>query len=214
MTTPKTKPPSRGTSLNTAKKAEICALWQAGTVTLDELAKKFKVNKRTLLRLFEREGIKKNENASKTKQIVADAVEASIINDAAIYAARVKDTKEEHYKMATTLSKLIYSKVATAERAGIMLSTISGDLKSLQLAMSSLKMAREERYATLGIRADDVSDDKPLHDLFIQELTAEDIRKMSETNMVSDDDDIGLDTSMGDEDFIDHEEQNEKVILD
>jgi nucleotidyltransferase/DNA polymerase involved in DNA repair len=199
--------------LNAAKRAEAIAIWRAGTMTLEELAKKFKVNKRTLTRLFEREGVKKNENEENTKKIVEDALEANLKKEAAIYAERVKDTKEEHYKMSNTLAKLVFSKVVKVEKEGKAVSTIAGDVKALQLAMATIRMAREERYATLGIRADDVAEDKPLPDLIIQELSVEDIQEMSKGNMVNDDE-LDFDDNLGDEDFIDKEEQDERVIVD
>lgn len=217
MTTATKTPPIKATpkriSLNTAKKAEAIALWKAGTATLDELATKFKVHPRTLTRLFEREGVKRGENSEATKKLVEDAVEDSIKKDAVIYAERVRDTKEEHYKMAASLSKLIFSKVIKVEKEGKAASTIAGDVKAYKLAAETLKILREERYATLGIRADDVSEDKPLPDLIVQELTVEDIKEMSKGNMVQDDD-LDFDDDLGDGDLIDHVEADERVMTD
>lgn len=200
--------------LNSAKKAEAIAIWQAGTMTLTELAKKYKVNERTLSRLFEREGVKKNDNEENTKKIVEEAVENTLKKEALIYAERVKATKEDHYKMANTLAKLIFSKIITVEKEGKAASTISGDLKSYNLAVSSLRILREERYATLGIRADDVGEDRPMPDLIVQELTIEDIREMSKGNMVNEDDLDFDDGDLGDGDLLDKEEQDERVITD
>jgi NACalpha-BTF3-like transcription factor len=205
--------PIRRVVLNTAKKAEAIAFWKAGTMTLEELSKKYKVNVRTLSRLFERVGAKKNDTGDITKKIVETAVENSLINDANIYAQRVKDTKEEHYKMATTLAKLIYAKVITQQKENKAMGAIAGDIKTLHLAIMAIKVSREERYATLGIHADDVAEDRPLPDLIVQELTAEDIREMSKDNMVTDDD-LDLDGDMGDQDMIEREEQNDKVSID
>lgn len=208
-----TPPAKKAIRLNIARQTEAIAFWKSGTMTLEELSKKFKVDTRTLSRLFEKMNAKKGETAEATKKIAAEAVESSITSDAIIYAQRVKDTKEEHYKMANTLAKLIYSKIVQAEKQGLPTSGTAGDMKALNIALASLKIAREERYATLGIRADDVAEDKPLPDLIVQELTVEDIREMSKGNMVNDDD-IDFDTSMGDEDFIEKEEHDDKVITE
>lgn len=208
-----TKSSTKRVTLNTAKKAEAIAIWQAGTMTLTELAKKYKVNERTLSRLFEREGVKKNDNEETTKKLVEEAVENSIKKDAVIYAERVKATKEDHYKMANTLAKLIFSKLITIEKEGKSAGSISGDLKSYHLAVASLKILREERYATLGIRPDDAGEDRPLPDLIVQELTVEDIREMSKGNMVNEDD-LDFDGDLGDGDLLDKEEQDERVVTD
>lgn len=205
--TPKKKTPSR--LLNEQQKAEAIALWRAGATTLDELAKKFKKNRSTFLRLFNKEGIMRGESAVATAQKVAEKVEETITTDAAEYARRIIETKEEQYKMAAGIAKLTWASIATAKKNGVPMASIQGDLKSLHIAAQTLKLTREERYALLGIDAGD-SDERPLPDLVVQELTAEDIKEMHKASMVQDDEGA-FDMELGDESLIAVEDEEEKV---
>lgn len=201
--------PKKTVFLNSARQAEAIAFWKSGTATLEELSVKFKVNKSTLSRLFKKNGAEKNETKDATTKIAESAVTAAIINDSIIFAQRVKETKEEHYKIATMITRIISSKVANTQKEGKSHTSIAGDVKTLQQAAMALKILREERYATLGISTDDVSDDRPMPDLIVQELTVEDIQQMSRENMVQDDD-FDFD-SLGDEELIGRDEQEDRV---
>lgn len=205
-------PPKKVVFLNSVEQAQAIAFWKSGTMTLEKLSEKYKVNKSTLTRLFKKAGAEKNETKDATTKVAVAAVEEAILNDAAIYTKRVKETKEDHYKISALLTRIISTKVANAQKDGIPHSNIAGDMKSLHVAASALKILREERYATLGISPDDVADDRPLPDLIVQELTVEDIRKMAQDNMVGDED-LDYD-DLGDEDFIEREEQNDKVVTE
>ncbi|MDL2284440.1 hypothetical protein LJC19_04785 [Oxalobacter sp. OttesenSCG-928-P03] len=185
MTTPVRTPKPRGRKkpprhMSAAQKAEAIALWESGNVTLDMLAKKFKKDKSTLMRLFQKEGAAKGSAEEETKQKVAEAVEKAIVSDATVLAERIRDTKEEHYKMASALARLTWGIIAEARKAGKPVATIATDMKALQAAAQILKTTREERYAVLGITSKDDDPDKPLPELVIKELDPDDIRKISQ----------------------------------
>lgn len=59
--------------------------------------------------------------------------------------------------------------------------------KALDVAMTTLKKAREERYAVLGLDRDDFVASEDLPELVISELTAEQIEKMRATDLDADD---------------------------
>lgn len=167
--------------LTVTQRAEAIALWQAGEITLEGLSKKFGKSRQAFLRLFDKEGVKKGSKSAETAKRVTEAVEAGMVDSAAETAKRIRDTKEEHYKMSSTLAKLTWKIIVDAQASGSALGTKLNDMKALQMASNVLKTVREERYAVLGLNEKVHDDDTPLPDLVIRELTAEQIAIMQET---------------------------------
>jgi hypothetical protein len=200
--------------LTTSEKAEMVKLWTMGEATLEDLAKKFKKDTSSIARVLKEEGAEKGSGKEALAKRVSEAVEASIVSDATVYAERIKETKEEHYKMASGVAKLAWSIAVKAQRENRAQSTTSGDQKALSLLAHTLKITREERYAVLGLKADDAGEDRPLPDLVVQELSAEDIKEMHRASMVqAEEGDDGLfDMELGDESLID--EDDERVEID
>jgi predicted DNA-binding protein len=190
-TAPAPKKPIR--RMTSSQRAEAIALWKSGEATLAVLCKKFGKSKQTLLRLFEREGVTKGSTAAETKKKVEEAVTASITTDATVIAQRIRDTKEEHYRMASTLAKLTWKTIADAQEKKEAIGTKLNDMKALQLASNVLKTVREERYAVLGLNEKVHDDDTPLPDLVVQELTAKQISDMQQMEEGDPDGDIDLD---------------------
>lgn len=194
---------ARGKHLTPAQKAEIQQLWRLGEVTLEDLAKRFDKNISTIKSVLK--GVKKGELAEEVKKKVEEEVEKTVVDDASEYARRVKETKEEHYRMAAAIAKLTYATIGAAKRDGVPLATVGGDIKTLQLAAQTLKITREERYAVLGITLDDDNADKPLPELVVQELTQDDIEELHQQQLMQQDD-------FGDDElFEEEEEENDKV---
>jgi len=160
-----------------AQWAEAEALWESGQVTLVDLAKKFDKAEETFSRYFKKKGMKKGakkeEHAEKVKERVADA----IADDATVLASRIRETKEEHYQMARAIGKLTWREVLKAQTAGSVAGS-TAEFRSLREAMTVLKLAREERWAVLGLDNPDTENDANLPDLVIQELTAGQIEAM------------------------------------
>lgn len=197
------KKPAVKRHLTASQKAEAIALWRAGEVTLDDLAKKFKKDRTTFVRLFDAAGVKKGEAKEETEKRVQEAVERAIVDDATVLANRVKETREDHYKYATGLAKLTWSIVVKTTQEGRAIGTAAADMKALQLASQVMKTVREERYAILNINNDADDEDRPLPDLVVQELTAEDIREMHRQQIMTVDE-LGIeDKELGDESLID-----------
>lgn len=155
--------------------AEATALWETGATTLAELSKKFDRHEQSFAQYFRRHGIKKGAKAAKIAQKVEAKVEEQHINDAAIIAARIRETKEEHYKMAAGLAKLTWAEVLKAKQDGVPVGTAINNLKALESAMNVLKKAREERYSVLGLDRPDAIDENDVPELVISELTADQI---------------------------------------
>ena len=202
--------------LNSAQKAEAIALWRAGTVTLEELSKKFKRDISTFKRLFAANEVRKGDKAIETAERITAAVEKTIVDDATVLVQRIKDTKEEHYKMAAGISKLSFNLIIKAKQENRPMSSLLNDMKALKLAADIQKVTLEQRYAILGISAEDEANDRPMPDLVIQELTAEDIKAMHAQQMVTDDDGEDMDDmTLGDEELVEPElVEDDRVEVD
>lgn len=193
----------RGTHLTTAERAEAIALWEAGTVTLEELEKRFGRSRTTFHRLFKTEGIVRGSKAKETEEKVKAAVEESVVSTAAIYAERVKVTKENAFKYSSMIQRITAAEIIRINREGRSYGSANNDLKALKTAMETFKMARQECYAALGLSENDAGEERPLPDLMIQEITIAEIREMTKSNRVgAEDGDFDFEDDLGDEDII------------
>ena len=176
MTTPAVKTtPARMTP---RQWAEAEALWEAGEVTLDDLATRFSKDRSAFVRYFKKHSIVKGSKAAARKEEVKEAVAAASIDEATVLASRIRETKEDHYKMSTALAKLAWAEVLTAKKDSKPFSAIKDNLKALDNAMNVLTKARMERYAVLGLDKDDYVDEDGLPELVISELTAAQIEEL------------------------------------
>lgn len=175
MTTPSVKTPTRMTP---RQWAEAEALWEAGEVTLDDLATRFDKDRSAFVRYFKKHGIVKGSRAAARKEEVKEAVAAAGIDEATVLANRIRETKEDHYKMSSALAKLVWAEVLTAKKDEKPFSAIKDNLKALDNAMNVLMKARMERFAILGLDKDDYVDEDGLPELVISELTAAQIEEL------------------------------------
>ena len=158
--------------------AEAEALWEAGEVTLDDLATRFDKDRSAFVRYFKKHGIVKGSRAAARKEEVKEAVAAAGIDEATVLANRIRETKEDHYKMSSALAKLVWAEVLTAKKDEKPFSAIKDNLKALDNAMNVLMKARMERFAILGLDKDDYVDEDSLPELVISELTAAQIEEL------------------------------------
>jgi hypothetical protein len=158
--------------------AEATTLWKQGVATLDDLAAKFDRHPQSFAQYFRRRGIKKGQDKDKIAKKVEAVVEKQEINDAQLIAARIRETKEEHYKMASGLAKLTWAEILKAKQDGVPVGTAINNLKALESAMNVLKKAREERYSVLGLDRPDAVDENDVPELVISELTADQIETL------------------------------------
>jgi hypothetical protein len=188
--------------LTPAQKVEAITLWRAGSVTLDELSKRFKKDPSTFSRLFAAEKVKKGENEKEHTEKVKAAVEQAMVDDSTELARRIKETREETYKCATLAQRLSYALIVQARQEKRPMGTLVNDFKALKLFAEVQKMSAEQRFLALGVDPDEDNGERPPPELLIQELTAEDIREMHRKSMVADDDGEDMDNILGDESLI------------
>lgn len=158
--------------------AEAEALWAAGDVTQPQLAAKLGVSEQAVHKHMQAKGIKKGEKAEEHKKKVSEEVTKAAIDEATITAARIRETKEEHYKMSAGMAKLAWSEIMLAKQNRAPVASVMNNIKALDAAMNVLSKARQERWAVLGLDRPDAIDEDGLPELLISELTAEQIEDL------------------------------------
>jgi hypothetical protein len=153
--------------------AEIEELWAMGDVTLDDLANRYRSTPTYLSRQLSERGIKKGSKAAALKAQIQERVHEQQMQGSVEILRRIDETKEEHYKYAQTLSKLIFKLVAKQIQEKRPVSGIKDDIKTLRDALQALQIARNERWVTLGLDKD-ANTGQETTTLIVQEMTAED----------------------------------------
>lgn len=177
MTMPTTKAPT-AKRLTPKQWAEAEALWESGFVTYEDLRKKFGLAQSSFERHFKKKGIVKGAKAAATKKKVEEKLEAAAIDEATVLAARIRETKEQHYTMANNLGKLIWSEILEAKRNNQPVAVAMNNIKTLREAIASLAVVRAEKWSVLGLDKPDAVDPDELPELVISELTAEQIEEL------------------------------------
>lgn len=190
-----------GKRLTPKQWGEIEALWEAGDVTLDDLAKRYGKPRSTFSRHFDKHKIVKGSAADENKTAVKEEVKKVAIDEATVLAGRIRETKEEHYKMAAGIAKLTWGEILKAKQDGQPVAVAMNNLKALESAMNVLTKARNERWAVLGLDKESYVDEEGLPELLISELTAEQIEEMRNRDESDIDYDISKITQGGEEQF-------------
>jgi hypothetical protein len=163
--------------LTEAQKTEATALYRAGVATADEIATKLKVSVHTLRSYFARKGIKKGEKEKEVASKKEALVQQALALDPAILTRRIFDTKNETYRYIEMIRKLAAKTIVDCQQKGQPLGMIQNDMKALREAASTIKTCREEAFAVLGVRLDEVEDEN-LPDLHITGLTDDQIEDL------------------------------------
>jgi hypothetical protein len=127
--------------------------------------------------MFEYE-VKRGSKASETRKKVAEEIAKAHVEDTAILVARIRETKEEHYKMVSGLGKLTWQEIVNAKTSGVPFAASLPNLKALETAINNIKKVREEKWSLLGLDKEDVSEDEGLPDLIVSELTADQVEQL------------------------------------
>jgi hypothetical protein len=170
--------PEKKRRLTPKQWGEAEALWEAGDITQADLGKRFGVSPRSIHSHMRSHHIVHGSKAEAHKKKVAEAVFAASVTDATIYATRIKETKEDHYKMSSALARLAWNEILEAKKKLAPVAIAMNNLKALDMAMNVLKKAREERWAVLGLDKNDNIDEDGLPELLISELTAEQVQAL------------------------------------
>jgi hypothetical protein len=195
---PAVKKSARAKNLTTAQKAEAVALWRTGTVTLEDLAKKFKKRPEAFSRMFSRMGVGKGSSddiKARAKKIEEDAL-VKAVSSVSETLKRINDTKEDHFRYSAGLSKLAWSELVRARQAGLDIAGLKDLMATLKLAGDVFAGTRKEIFTILNVekheRAEEFDD---LPELTVRELTQSEIGQLQ--TQIADTDDMGLGDDVG-----------------
>jgi hypothetical protein len=160
--------------------AQVVELWEMGEVTLDDLAKQFKVTPGAISKGLKKRGATKGAKAAARAAAIAAAAAAGTAAAVKTFAEerklRIEQTKTDHYNWSTTISKLAMKELLECQKKGAAFATVDANLRALRRAMAILSEARIERYELLDAKGE--VDEKELPQLLIENLTEEEIEKL------------------------------------
>lgn len=184
-----------GKRLTPTEWGQIEEMWASGDFTLVDLATTFGANASYLSQALSKRGIEKGSKAEIYAEAAKDETAKEMISDAANNIKRIKDSKDEHYKYATTIAKLIFVTIAKAVQDKVALSSIKDDIATLKLAMAGIQLARADRWAITGLdREPDAGDEIPV--LPIEEFTQkelDEIERLGDPDLEIEDSDKTID---------------------
>lgn len=155
--------------------AEICAEWEVGDVTLDELSERFGVNTRTLQAHFSKNNSIKGAKAA----LVASAVKAELferdLEGKDDLVRRAKDTRDSAYKNAVVVESLIMAQLDLVQKDPSQAYKAASSVKLLSLAASGLERLHSLKWSALGLdRNSGISNEMPV--LIFRDLSDEEIK--------------------------------------
>ena len=183
--------PKINRKLTPEQKAEAAALWRAGSVTLDDLSKKYGKRPENFSRLFRKMGIVKGSAIAETAARVAEEVAKKAGDNVAKELERLQKVKDEHFAMSSALAKIAFAEITRARQAGTKIDSLKDTMMTLKLAGEIVGTSRKELYAILRAEMhDDETDADDLPELQVAELTPDQITQMQAAPVEFDDDGI------------------------
>ena len=174
----KKKVSKNGKRLTPTEWGQIEEMWASGDFTLVDLATTFGANASYLSQALAKRGIKKGSKSEIYAEAAKDETAKEMISDAAANIKRIKDSKDEHYKYATAIAKLIFARIAKAVNDEQPISDAKDDITTLKIAMAGIQLARADRWAITGLdREPDAGDEIPV--LPIEEFTNEELDEIA-----------------------------------
>jgi hypothetical protein len=172
--------PLKGAHLTPSQKAEAAALWRAGSVTLDDLAKRFNKRPETFSRLFKRMNIKKGEAALEVARRAAEVVEQQLTNSVEEHARKIAKVRDEHERMSSGIAKLAWTEIVRARQANLDIGKLKDTMTVLKLASDIVGQARKEMWAILNVEEADKSREmEDLPELLVRELTPDEATQLA-----------------------------------
>ncbi|HHT4259135.1 TPA: DNA-binding protein [Klebsiella variicola] len=176
--------------LTPAQWAEIEVKWRSGEYTLSMLEEEYGTRAETFSRYFKKKGIAKGSDS------VGEMIRESLKSDAEIRARaraqKMEERKESYDVWAQNIGRLTMKEIMTATKDGVPLARVEDNLKSLQRAGAIIQKCFDVTSRALGLEKEDaVTDEIP--NLVFGELTpsqVDELKKLDESNLVSDDDDL------------------------
>lgn len=169
-------------SLTTRQKAEAAALWRSGSVTLEDLSKKYGKRSETFSRLFKRMGIEKGSGAAAAVKKAEEAITARVVSDIEETMKRIGAVKESHFRMSQALAVMAFRDIQQAKVAGLDIGKLRDVMAVYKMAGEVIGNSRKELYDILNVEKHDKEvegDDLP--DLTVRELTQGEVDQLRDT---------------------------------
>lgn len=161
--------------------------WKRAELTSQQIADKFGISKRAVLKHMSEAGIEHGSEAAAFEEAVERDLAHEAHERAKLAARRIEQTKEDHYKFAEQIAKLTMRELAQAQKDGRPFSSCEKNLKALNGAAKTLEITRRERWDILGI--DRIEDEDDFPELQIDDLTEEEIAEIQAGGDADPDDD-------------------------
>lgn len=159
-------------SLTVRQKAEAAALWRSGSVTLEDLSKKYGKRTETFSRLFKRMGIEKGSGAAAAVKKAEEAITARVVSDIEETMKRISNVKESHFRMSQALAVMAFRDIQQAKAAGLDIGKLRDVMSVYKMAGEIVGNSRKELYEILDVaKHDKEKEDDDLPDLTVRELT-------------------------------------------
>lgn len=182
-------------SLTVAQKAEAAALWRSGSVTLEDLAAKFKKRPETFSRLFARMGIEKGSGAAAALKKAEEAIAARTATDAEETLKRIAQVRDAHFKMSQNLAVMAFREIQQAKAAELDVGRLKDVMSVYKMASDVIASSRKELFDILNVEKHEKSEEfDDLPDLTVRELTQSEIGQLQQASLDGDD---GADLGVG-----------------
>ncbi|MDV5203734.1 hypothetical protein [Acinetobacter baumannii] len=101
--------------------AEAEALWASGDVTQEDFAQESRGKRNFRFPSHEEAENHERGEAAKGTERISKQVAEDILSEGTVHSQRIKETKEEHYKMATGLARLTWNEIVTAKAKAVLM---------------------------------------------------------------------------------------------
>jgi hypothetical protein len=159
--------------------AEICAEWEVGDTTLEELATRFGVNTRTLQAHFLKNSVAKGSKAAQLASAVKEELFKLELEGKGNLIQRARETRESAYKNAVAVETLIMGQLELAQKDPSQAFKAASAVKLLSLAAAGLERLHALKWSALGMNRDSVVSDE-LPKLIFVDLTDEEINAIQQ----------------------------------
>lgn len=184
-------------NLSVPQKAEAAALWRNGSMTLEELGKKFKKRPEAMSRMFKKMGVVRGAAVEEAIKKIADAAEVRMLSDLEETMKKIAQVKNEHFRMSGLLAKIAFSEIQRARTEKIDIAKLKDVMMTLKLAGDVIGNSRKELFAVLNVeRFDEEVDPDDLPELTVRELTGGEISQLRNT---VEDDEMGISSDSGED---------------
>jgi hypothetical protein len=171
----KTRP--RANFMRPSEWAEAMGLWEAGDMSLPQLARHMGVSPQALATGLRHRNCERGSRRASNAEAIRQEISRQSLGDTTVLGQRIRETKDQHFEWAAIVARLVMQEVAKAKQENRPMSSIYDNLKSLKLTAETLRIVREEKWKLLGLEDGVISDDE-LPKLEIYQMSLSEMEKI------------------------------------